>query len=235
MISRDESIGSDYYDSSGYYETNATHLHDFDSPFQQYRVKKLKDIYDPQPSETVIDFGCGWGTFCWAFSNQVHHITGIDFSETSIRLCNAHLKKQRYDNVVFLLNDVRKVSLTSEAYDLILAADLFEHLYLKDTKKVIREAYRLLKRKGHLSIWTPSRSHIIEILKNRNILLKKDETHVDYKSKKELIEMLESAGFIIKKHYYAESHIPVFSFLEKIFMRILPIFRRRIAILAYKP
>ena len=122
-----------------------------------------------------------------------------------------------------------------EMCDLVIAADLFEHLYPEDSRQVIGEAFRLLKKQGHFSIWTPHRGHIIEILKNRNILFKKDETHVDYKSMQVLIEMLERAGFIVKKHYYAESHIPVFNTIEGIFSKLVPCLRRRIAILAYKP
>ena len=235
MISGNKSIDSDFYDNSGYHEINASHLRDFKSRFQKYRVQKIRDIYDPQSTDVVVDFGCGWGTFCWAFARRVKSVVGVDFSEKSILLCNEQLNKWQYDNVTFLHGDARRTNLPSEMCDLIIAADLFEHLYPEDSRQVIEEAFRLLKKQGHFSIWTPHRGHIIEILKNRNILFKKDQTHVDYKSMQVLIEMLERAGFRVKKHYYAESHIPGFNTIEGIFSKLVPCLRRRIAILAYKP
>ena len=235
MISGNKSIDSEFYDNSDYHEINASHLRDFKSRFQKYRVEKIRDIYDPQSTDVVVDFGCGWGTFCWAFARRVKSVVGVDFSEKSILLCNEQLNKWQCDNVTFLHGDARRTNLPSEMCDLIIAADLFEHLYPEDSRQVIGEAFRLLKKQGHFSIWTPHRGHIIEILKNRNILFKKDETHVDYKSMQVLIEMLERAGFIVKKHYYAESHIPVFNTIEGIFSKLVPCLRRRIAILAYKP
>ena len=235
MISGNKSIDSDFYDNSGYHEINASHLRDFKSRFQKYRVQKIRDIYDPQSTDVVVDLGCGWGTFCWAFTRRVKSVVGVDFSEKSILLCNEQLKKWQYDNVTFLHGDARRTNLPPEMCDLVIAADLFEHLYPEDSRQVIGEAFRLLKKQGHFSIWTPHRGHIIEILKNRNILFKKDETHVDYKSMQVLIEMLERAGFTVKKHYYAESHIPVFNTIEGIFSKLVPCLRRRIALLAYKP
>ena len=235
MISGNKSIDSDFYDNSGYHEINASHLRDFKSRFQKYRVQKIRDIYDPQSTDVVVDLGCGWGTFCWAFTRRVKSVVGVDFSEKSILLCNEQLNKWQCDNVTFLHGDARRTNLPPEMCDLVIAADLFEHLYPEDSRQVIGEAFRLLKKQGHFSIWTPHRGHIIEILKNRNILFKKDETHVDYKSMKVLIEMLERAGFTVKKHYYAESHIPVFNTIEGIFAKLVPCLRRRIAILAYKP
>ena len=235
MISGNKSIDSDFYDNSAYHEINASHLRDFKSRFQKYRVEKIRDIYDPQSTDVVVDFGCGWGTFCWAFTRRVKSVVGVDFSEKSILLCNEQLNKWQYDNVTFLHGDARRTNLPPEMCDLVIAADLFEHLYPEDSRQVIGEAFRLLKKQGHFSIWTPHRGHIIEILKNRNILFKKDETHVDYKSMKVLIEMLERAGFTVKKHYYVESHIPGFNTIEGIFAKLVPCLRRRIAILAYKP
>ena len=235
MISGTKSIDSDFYDNSGYHEINASHLRDFKSRFQKYRVQKIRYIYDPQSTDVVVDLGCGWGTFCWAFTRRVKSVVGVDFSEKSILLCNEQLNKWQYDNVTFLHGDARRTNLPPEMCDLVIAADLFEHLYPEDSRQVIGEAFRLLKKQGHFSIWTPHRGHIIEILKNRNILFKKDETHVDYKSMKVLIEMLERAGFTVKKHYYVESHIPGFNTIEGIFAKLVPCLRRRIAILAYKP
>ena len=81
-------------------------------------------------------------------------------------------------------------------------------------------------------IWTPHRGHILEILKNHDILLARDVSHVDYKSMDRLLTSLKRHGFRILKHYYAESHVPVLSVIEKALLGVIPLLRRRIAILA---
>ncbi len=230
-----KTIDSGYYDKSDYHNRNAAHLLNPESSFQQYRVQKILEIYNPGTEETILDLGCGWGTLCWSLADRVKHITGLDFSEKSICLCNEGLEKKSYPNLSFHHGNAIDTKLPPKSFDLVIAADLFEHLYPDDSEKVVRETYRLLRRGGHFSIWTPNRGHIIEILKARNIFFKKDETHVDYKSLQRMLTMLERSGFTVEKHHYVESHIPLFKHIERIFLKFFPPFRRRIAILARKP
>ena len=84
-------------------------------------------------------------------------------------------------------------------------------------------------------MWTPNRGHILEVLKNRDIILKRDISHVDYKSMEEMERLLTAAGFEIEKAYYAESHIPGLRVAEGLLQTVVPLLRRRIAVLGRKP
>lgn len=231
----DERIGREYYDSSEYFDGGTEHLTDLSSPFQQYRISKVLGIWEPGREERVVDLGCGWGTFEFALAHRVAEIVGVDFSERSIALCERRLAEHPLENVRFLRADAGDTGLEGGAWSLVVAADLFEHLYPDDSLRVVREAHRLLARGGRFAIWTPHRGHLLEILKNRGILLKPDPTHVDYKSMGRLRMMLEEAGFVVEKAYYAESHLPVLRGLERALIPWLPWFRRRIAVLGRKP
>lgn len=222
-----------YYDKSEYFEEK-NKFKDLENQFQKYRISKVFQIYIPTKNDNVLDIGCGWGTFCFAISPICKEVTGIDYSRKSIDICERLSKNYKYVNIRFICADAQSTELKQESYDVIICADLFEHLYPEVSEKVLDECRRLLKKKGKLVIWTPNRGHILEILKNRNIILKKDISHVDYKSMDRLIEILTKRNFLIKKCYYVESHIPIFSSLEKILLGILPFMRRRIAILAEK-
>jgi 2-polyprenyl-3-methyl-5-hydroxy-6-metoxy-1,4-benzoquinol methylase len=228
-------IGKEYYDQSDYFEGRAGHLTDMRSRFQRYRVSKVLDIYQPMSGQRVVDFGCGWGTFGFALADRVAEVVGIDFSDKSIELCNRRLEADPRENIRFLCADAGQTGLEGGVYDVVIAADLFEHLYPDDSMRVVDEAFRILKPGGHFSVWTPHRGHVIEVLKNRNILLRRDVTHVDYKSMDRMKEMLEAAGFGIARAYYAESHLPGLSLLEKLFQGAMPLLRRRIAVLGQKP
>jgi hypothetical protein len=73
------------------------------------------------------------------------------------------------------------------------------------------------------------------VLKNRDIVLKRDISHVDYKSMETMKTLLTDAGFEIEKAYYAESHIPGLRIAERVLQPIVPLLRRRIAVLGRKP
>lgn len=223
-----------YYDESDYFDQCVGVFENLESSFQRYRIGKVLEIYTPTKDEYVLDLGCGWGTFCFYMAPLCKRITGVDFSKKSIDLCNRLLEKKYLHNIEFVCADAQDTGLKGESYDVIVCADLLEHLYPEVAERVMDECKRLLKTKGKLVIWTPHRGHILEILGNNNIILKKDISHVDYKSMDCLLESLRKRGFAIQKAYYTESHIPVFRSLERLFLRVLPIMRRRIGILAEK-
>jgi len=231
---KDTHIGKEYYDDSSYFDKQTGVFMDFDNPFQQYRISNVLKIYTPQKHERVLDLGCGWGTFVFKLAPSCKEVVGLDFSSKSIDLCNEILQKEPHKNIKFVCADAGDSGLDAESFDLIISADLFEHIYPEDFERIIDECRRLLKPGGKLSIWTPHRGHILEILKNNNIILKRDIAHVDYKTMDGMIASLKKKGFSIRKSYYAESHVPILRTIEKLLLKIIPIFRRRIVILAEK-
>lgn len=233
-MTQEPHIGREYYDSSAYFD-DPRHLTDHESPFQRYRVAKVLGIHHPSPEDRVVDLGCGWGTFSFALAPRAAEVVGVDFSAKSVALCEDRLAREPRSNLRFLCADAGDTGLDEGAWDLVLAADLFEHLYPEDSVRVVREAFRLLRPGGRLSVWTPHRGHVLEVLKNHDIVLKRDVTHVDYKSMGRMTGMLEEAGFEIEKAYYAESHLPGMRWLERLLQGFVPPLRRRIAVLGRKP
>ena len=230
-----ERIGREFYDQSDYFEGGTEHLQDFNSPFQKYRIDKVLQIYEPGAEERVLDLGCGWGTFCWVLGPRVAEMVGVDFSRKSIDLCERKLAGSALEGVSFLCADARDTGLEDGSFDLVIAADLVEHLYPEDSQAVVDEAFRVLKPGGRLSLWTPHRGHFLEMLKARNILLRRDVSHVDYKSLERLERVVGGAGFEVERAYYAESHIGGLRSVERALQRWVPILRRRIALLARRP
>jgi ubiquinone/menaquinone biosynthesis C-methylase UbiE len=231
----EERIGREFYDQSDYFDGGAEHLQDLESPFQRYRVEKVVQIYDPEPEERVLDLGCGWGTFCWALGPRVAEMVGVDFSQKSIDLCRARSTHHTIDGVSFLCADARETGLEGESFDLVIAADLVEHVYPEDSSAVVAEAFRVLKSGGRLSLWTPNRGHVLEMLKARNIIIRRDVSHVDYKSMERLKALVRDEGFVLERAYYAESHVVGLRSVERALQSWVPILRRRIALLARKP
>lgn len=232
----DERIGKAYYDESNYFDLEGgIHLHDFDSRFQRYRVRKVLELLAPQPSDRVLDLGCGWGSISFALGSIVREVIGLDFSERAIASCDRRLRTFGFANVHFRVADASETGLGTASFDAIVAADLFEHLYPDDSHKVAAEAFRLLKPGGRLAVWMPCRSHILEVLRENDILLKRYVSHVDYKSMPRIRNILTGAGFRVEQAYFAESHLPGLNVLERLMQSWVPLLRRRIAVVAVKP
>jgi ubiquinone/menaquinone biosynthesis C-methylase UbiE len=195
----------------------------------------VESLAAPRTEDEVVDFGSGWGTFELALAPKVRSILGIDFSARSVELSRETLERHGAENVRFLQADAGDTGLEADRYDLVIAADLFEHLYPEDSVRVAREAFRILRPGGRFAVWTPHRGHILEVLKNNRILLTPDPAHVDYKSMPRMRALCTDAGFRIERAYYAESHLPVLSLAERTLGWAIPLLRRRIAIRAVKP
>jgi ubiquinone/menaquinone biosynthesis C-methylase UbiE len=197
-----------------------------------YKLKKVFKLYLPEKNERVIDLGSAWGAFSFELAPFCKQTIGIDFSETAIKFCMARLKSSMNTNLSFVCSDAQVMGLKSGSIDSIYCSDLVEHLYPDQFTKMLDECKRMLKPGGKLVIWTPHRGHILEKMKNNNIILKRDVAHVDYKSMQVIVDELKKRGFKILKNYYSESHLPFWKYIEKIGMPVFPVLRRRIAVLA---
>lgn len=231
-------IGQEYYDGSDYFDAQS-HLVDPNSPFHQYRLREVLRLAQPKPEDRAVDIGCGWGTITFGIAPHVQHVLGVDFSQRSVDFCEERRTNgqggEAPEKVTFLRADGGDTGLDAETFDLAVAADLFEHLYPEDTERVCAEAFRLLAPGGRFAVWTPHRGHMLEVLKNNDVLLKRDPSHVDYKSMGRVRGYLEAAGFTIERAYYAASHLPGLRVAERALQGVLPLLRRRIAVLGRKP
>jgi cyclopropane fatty-acyl-phospholipid synthase-like methyltransferase len=231
--SSSENISKSWYEKVYYTDVGQLSGH-FTSTLHFYRLKKILEIHSPLPTDTVVDLGSAWGELCFALAGKCGNMVGIDFSEKITRFCNGLLRKGNYRHVSFFCADAQYTAIKPGTVNVAIAADLFEHLYPDQFCRTLDECRRILKTGGKLIIWTPHRGHIIECLKNNDIILKHDPAHVDYKSMQFMKTGLQKRNFAILKSYFRESHIPVFNIIERLLLPFLPLFRRRIAILAEK-
>jgi len=106
-----------------------------------------------QEGETVIDLGSGAGFDAFIVSRIVGEtgkVIGVDLSDDMLKLANRNSKKGDYKNVAFVKGDIEALPLDGEIAEHIISNCVINLSLNKGA--VYKEAYRVLKPSGKLSI-----------------------------------------------------------------------------------
>ena len=137
----------------------------------------------------ALEIGCGIGkTTSWlAKRYNKLRITAIDYDEEQIKIAG----KSKIANVVFKQGDGTKLKFKNSSFDCAIETGVFHHI--KNYKKAVKEASRVLKKNSYFYIMDVSQYFFmlwpLRILFPPESLL----------TKKEFIEQLEMNGFKIEK------------------------------------
>jgi ubiquinone/menaquinone biosynthesis C-methylase UbiE len=229
-------IDRNYYDKV-YYAKHLERLARKDR-FTRVRVKRVFSLLHPRYGERIVDLGTGVGTMMVLLASSGATIVGMDYSSDSLRLARENFRKEEpLRSFLGLCCDGRDIAVTSSSVDGVMAIDFTEHLDDALLLPTVREVFRILKPGGRFVVYTPSKTHLFEIMKKRNILMKEDKSHVGLRTMNEYVEILTKTGFTVKESYFETTHIPVFNVLERILIPVPGIgslAKRRICICAVR-
>ncbi len=144
----------------------------------------------------IAEMGCGHGYMSIALSADVERLDGFDVDSNAITRANYLKEKYSLSNVNFSVFDGYDTNMPAESYDVVLSADVLEHV--PDPIRYLAECYRILKVKGVLILTTPNG---LIAKKDKRIIKSHSPYHITEYYPSELEEMLTSSSFNILKIY----------------------------------
>ena len=146
------------------------------------------------PKGRILDAGCGLGAFVFYFERLGYQAYGIDFIEEIIERNRKIAQKSR-----FLTMDVSNLKFPTNYFDGYLSIGVIEHL--KNPKKALEEAYRVLKRNGVAFIAVPNKLSPWCLTRKLSALLDKSLPWQKEYTKWELHKIATSVGFKCVKSF----------------------------------
>ncbi len=111
-----------------------------------------RSLADPLAGKNILEIGFGRGDYIPLFLKEdVAGYTGIDFSESALRIAREHFKDPR---IKLLQSEATKLD-EEQAFDLIVLFDVLEHIPVFEMETVWRKIGQSLTPGGHIVISTP--------------------------------------------------------------------------------
>jgi SAM-dependent methyltransferase len=197
------------------------------TPWTRLRLAAIGDLVDPQPGQRIVDLGCAAGAITHFLSGYGSHVIGVDSEPLAIERA-----RSLFPNLEFMVADAASLPFETHSLDKAIAADFTEHLDESRFHDVLAEVRRVLRPGGTLSIYTPNSRHLIERLKERNLILAQNPTHIGLRDAEQLKHALEAAGYAVERDDWVISPFPVLRTIERATATKSELFRYRLCIRA---
>jgi SAM-dependent methyltransferase len=196
----------------------------------------------PPSGDSILDMGCGPGTFLGRFGSGYTHGLGIDLARAQIEFARQKYGSQR---LRFEALDVAAFSEESQ-FDVVVSIEVIEHLPRGETQAFLRSILRVLKPGGTAVLSTPNYRSLwpaIEWVISRKGPVDYLEQHINRFDPKRLSKELEQAGFIVRRQrtffviapFLAAISTHLANAVYAMERRLLPHFGAEIVIAAEKP
>lgn len=115
---------------------------------QMAKVHHILKKLNPQPGQTLLDIGCGWGTLMLTAAKEYDlKVVGITLSQEQARAVNERIKAEGLENrAQVILEDYRQ--LDHAPFDYITSVGMFEHVGPENLGEYFQTVERYLAQMG---------------------------------------------------------------------------------------
>lgn len=178
-----------------------------------WMVEDMIDRRYPEPREIsgILDLGCGFGTLL-SFATTIYGAEGVCVDVIPFMLEKQNVM-DRY-NFTFAKGDIEREPLpVTELFDVVMMTEVLEHLNF-DPVPTLKKIYAVLADGGSFFLSTPDsdswgRNHkYYENLRDippLDVNAKWIDDHIWHYNREELVNVMEAAGFTIKRIDYTKS------------------------------
>jgi len=185
-----------------------------------------KNIFERNKVGSILDIGAGTGLFLSKFKEKGWNIDGVELSKQTCKFA-----KQTYD-IELRCGDLLKQSIPTNIFDVVTLNGCLEHLH--KPKETMIKITKLLKKDAVLVITVPNFDGIGRVIFGKEWYAVQPPTHLYHFTPKTLRNMLELAGFKIKKIKHNYWHHNYYILFESIRLLYSPKFRNSKASFKYK-
>lgn len=222
---------ADHYDDA--YFADLSERYRTRNRFARRRIANVFSLIPDVGGRTLVDLGCGMGTFTIEAAQRGAEAIGVDPAPAAVRAARAVAEAEQTRSAHFVRADAAVLPVSDACADIVLAADLTEHLDDVTLARILREAWRVLRPGGRIVLYTPDHDHLFERLRDRGVM-KQDPSHIGVRTLAELGRAVESAGFRVQRAVWLPSHLPLLGAVERLLARRVPLLRRRAGIVALR-
>jgi len=109
-------------------------------------------IREASAGRDVLEYGCGYGNFCFALADAGGRVTGIDISPKSIEVARKTASTRGYLNMRFAVMDAENMDFQDGTFDVVVGSAILHHL---DLERCSAEIMRVLKPGGRALFLEP--------------------------------------------------------------------------------
>lgn len=157
--------------------------------------KVILDMMKTTPRSRLLDLGCAGGFLAEKLHQARHFVVGVDYRE--IEKAHEHVDRFIEANLAEGLPN----SLAGESFDVVIAADVLEHL--PEPQRLLRQITAVLQPRGQVIISVPNFSHwyprfrVALGLFGYDRLGILDRSHLRFFTRRSLARLVREAGFDI--------------------------------------
>lgn len=117
-------------------------------PSEEFIRFIARNFYKKKRSKIkILELGCGPGANIWYLSREGFDVYGMDGSAIAIKKAKTRLKKENL-KAKLILGDITNLPFKDNFFDLVFDVECLYSNSLSETKKILKEAYRVLSPKG---------------------------------------------------------------------------------------